>query len=48
MNSFFKRNDGQVDDNPPRYDENHLTENAAAPGQNHKRGEYKTMDSITP
>jgi len=45
---FSEDLNGDVDDNPPRYDENHLTENATAPGQNHKRGEYKTMDSITP
>merc|ERR1712106_977927 len=38
----------RVDDNPPRYEQNHLNEHPANSTQNHKKVEYKTMDSINP
>merc|ERR1719483_614743 len=38
----------RVEDNPPRYEQNHLNEHPANSTQNHKKVEYKTMDSINP
>ena len=38
----------QVEDHPPRYEQNHLGENPVNSTQNHKKVEYKAMDSINP
>jgi hypothetical protein len=45
---FSEDLNGDVEDNPPRYEQNHLNEHPANSTQNHKKVEYKTMDSINP